>query len=109
MATEPPASPAVSPQRRLLVGVATVVLLVGFTVGVRWLLAASEGEKCGGATGCKSGLVCVQPSVLVVGDVVENRRCRLRCTTDAECPSPRTCAPIGGKGVHACVGRADFR
>ncbi len=100
-----PSSSPVSepPRRRLLIGIATVLVCALIAIGFRWLTAAAEGEKCGGATGCKSGLVCVQLGVELVANVVEHRRCRRQCRADTDCPGAHTCRPIGKRAVRACI------
>lgn len=106
--TTPATNPA-PPQRRWWVGPAAIFFCLAVSLGVRWLIAAPEGEKCGGATGCQSGLVCVQLGVEVVSNVVEHRRCRKRCDADADCAAPRRCTPIGRSKTRACLGPADLR
>lgn len=108
MTTEPAASLG-PPRRPWLLWPLVIVLGAAVSLGVRWLLAASEGEKCGGATGCESGLVCVEVGIELVSNVVENRRCRAICTTDAECAGGRSCVQIGNSAVRACLGDADLR
>ncbi len=92
--------------RRALSFIATIVFMAAVTIAFRRLTAAGEGEKCGGATGCATGLVCVQ---LSVPNVVENRRCRQTCTSDAGRGAGRGCVRIGGTTTSACLEPSDLR
>ncbi len=81
-----------------------IAFCVVFAIGFKALTAADVGEKCGGATGCASGLECIQMSA-AMGDVVENRRCRKRCDTAATCPGDDRCVPVGGSKISVCMPR----
>lgn len=87
-------------KKQLLVGVASVVVVVGLALGLKLAFSPGEGEACkDSAWGCNVGMRCVRDGAKYV--------CRKTCKDDGDCASGKRCRSlivIGGKGPEkACL------
>jgi hypothetical protein len=102
-------APRVRRRRRLGIGVAVVLALLGVVQLKRFLAKPTTGEACVKNDDCRSGQ-CVRLIMLYDGEYIWDRTqgtmCTATCATDLDCPSPMLCRPMSKSKNHTvCVPR----